>query len=126
VRLFSDEWFDALEHALARIDTSLLPGGKLALGQIVTGAPAGEIRYTLCFGGHEPATVVRGEVSGALVTLLESYETARAIASGTPVADLLAAGKVKVRGDTNALLGAQESFGPIAEALVALSESTEV
>ncbi|HUY30130.1 MAG TPA: hypothetical protein VMV02_03965 [Acidimicrobiales bacterium] len=117
--VFSNEWLDALGVHLAELGPLDSPA-PLALGQIVTGAPGGDVEYTIVVGGGRRGEVHRG-LDGAAVTIVESYETALAIVSGTPAADLLAAGRLKVRGDAGALLGAQDLLAALAPALVRLA-----
>jgi hypothetical protein len=57
---------------------------------------------------------VRGSTEDADVTIVEDFATAEAIAAGTSsVSDMLNAGKVKLRGDTRALLAAAELLAVI-------------
>jgi heme-degrading monooxygenase HmoA len=123
----SDEWLAELAEALRR-EPRLADGPQLLLGQVVTDIPelenAAEVRYTIRLGGGEPAAVFPGEVSDAQVTLVEDYETARALATGTAAASMLAAGRVKVRGDATALMAAQEQLAALGDALGALALGT--
>ena len=119
----SRAWIDGLAAALG--SAAPVAGDRLLLGQIVTGAPSGEVRYTLAVGGGEPPEVVEGTTEGATVTLVADYATARAIASGTPAAELLSQGRVKVRGDANALIAAEEQLAVIGGALAGLAAATE-
>jgi hypothetical protein len=97
---------------------------RLALGQTVTGTPFGTVEYTLVLGGGEPSTVRPGTAEAA-VTLVEGYAAAVAIASGTPSAELLADGGVKVRGDVGVLLRAQDLLAAVGPALAAIAAVTE-
>lgn len=122
----SDEWLAELAEAL-RSEPGLLAGPRLALGQVIDGVPSTEgeeVAFTLFLGGGKDARVSPGTVEEADVVLVESYETARAIASGTPAATLLAAGKVKVRGDANALIAAQEGLSALGDALTVVAATT--
>ena len=113
--LLTPAWLDELGAALVAAEPVESPG-RIALGQVVTGAPDGDVAYTLLFGGGQPASLVHG-VEGAVVTVVEPYETATDIASGTPAAGVLANGKVKVRGDVRVLLDSQEALADLAEAV---------
>lgn len=113
--LLTPAWLDELGAALVAAEPVESPG-RIALGQVVTGAPDGDVAYTLLFGGGQPASLVHG-VEGAVVTVVESYETATAIASSTPAAGVLASGKVKVRGDVRVLLDSQAALADLAEAV---------
>ena len=124
----SDGWFDALAAALSglRPATSALgaPAPGLALGQIVTGVPDdagvsglknGEVRYTIVLGQDSPASLVRDSVESAEVTIVTDWSTAQAIASGSSsVSDMLSAGKLKLRGDTGALVAAGDLLAMVA------------
>lgn len=114
MQFLSDQWFDALEDALARAGEPE-GGERCAIGQLVTGAPGGDVAYTLVAGAG-PAALVRDSIAPAEVVLVEDYETARAIASGVAPSDALAAGRVKVRGDVQALLRAQGFLAALVEA----------
>jgi hypothetical protein len=124
----SDGWFDALAAALSglRPATSALgaPAPGLALGQIVTGVPDdagvsglknGEVRYTIVLGQDSPASLLRDSVESAEVTIVTDWSTAQAIASGSSsVSDMLSAGKLKLRGDTSALVAAGDLLAMVA------------
>lgn len=116
------EWLDELAQALAAAGP--VPSARrLALGQLVTGAPGGDVGYTLFLGGGEEATVVPG-VDAATVTIVEPYETANRIAGGAPASVTLGSGQVKVRGDVGALLDSQELLAAFAPVLAAARART--
>lgn len=135
----SDAWFDALEHVLEhaleknRGDTEE-PGGstgqsdeRLAIGQLVTGAPSGDVGYTIVVGGNMAPELHRGGLALASVTLVCDYRTARAIASGTErPGTALGEGRLKVRGDANVLLRARATLAAIAPALASLAGETDI
>jgi hypothetical protein len=139
VRFLSEDWLAALESALRDapgLDGPAPPGERLWLGQIVTGAgtagvpgsPAlvgDEVRYTIGLGGGQPPQLRLGTVDGATVTLVTSYPAAATLAAGSAtVGELLAGGKLKVRGDVNALIAAQDVLASLAPALATLAAST--
>ncbi|MGO9582010.1 MAG: hypothetical protein ACLP36_04305 [Acidimicrobiales bacterium] len=123
----TEAWFEALAAALGSLSTTGTraggPGG-LALGQVVTGVPDkagvagvqdGEVRYTLLLRPDGPASLVRGSTERAEVTLVADWSTAEAVASGTAsVPDMLSAGRIKLRGDTRALVSAGDFLAAIA------------
>ncbi len=119
----SGEWLDALAKTLAASGPIGSPK-RLALGQIVTGSPMGDVSYTLVIGGGEPTTVVVGTATASVV-IVEDHATALAIATGRPAAELLASANVKIRGDVAALLDAQELLAAVGEALASATRSTE-
>lgn len=121
-KFLSPDWLEELASVL-REAGPLESEARLALGQIVTGAPSGEVSYTLVLGGGEPSEVLPGTTE-ASVTLVEDYATAVAIASGSPAADALAAGNFKVRGDAGSLLRAQELFATVGPTLATVAAAT--
>jgi hypothetical protein len=122
LRFLSPEWFArfAEELAAVRPDADVPP---LALGQVVTGAPDGTVSYSILVRGTKAELVV-GSTAPAAVTLVEDWPTARAIAAGTPVSELLAAGRITLRGDANALLAGQRHLETLGKALGALEDET--
>jgi hypothetical protein len=97
--------------------------GPLRLGQLVTGGPDGDVAYTVVLGGEGPGVVAGAD--GAGVVLVESFETARAIASGQVTAgEAVARGLIKVRGNANLLIGAAPLLAGVAEAVTALRART--
>jgi hypothetical protein len=111
----TEEWLDELARALEAAEP-LAQGPRFGLGQLVTGAPGGDVAYTLLVGGGEPGELRRG-LEAATVVLVEDYDTAAALVAGDPVADLLAAGRIKVRGDAAALVDAAELVAALGELL---------
>jgi len=124
LRFLSPEWFArfAEELAAVRPDAAVPP---LALGQVVTGAPDGTVSYSILVSGTKAELVV-GSTAPAAVTLVEDWPTAQAIAAGTPVSELLAAGRITLRGDANALLAGQQHLETLGKALGALEDETTI
>lgn len=112
----TSQWLDELRLRLQAVVIGSAQSPRLALGQIVTGAPAGTTSYTISFGAGQPVTVEPG-ADQAQVTLIEDYQTALRLAEGVPAGELLSLGKVKLRGDVNALLSAAEQLSELADAL---------
>jgi hypothetical protein len=110
--LLSSEWFTRFAALLAKLAPAA-GAPPLALGQVVTGTPAGTVSYTILVG-EGGASLVVGSTEEAAVTLVEDFSTAQAIAAGTPVSALLEAGRITVCGDANALIAG----APQLEALV--------
>ena len=136
----SEKWFEALATALSTLPvtpgpapvitgSAHAPANALALGQIVTSVPDdagaagvhnGEVRYTIVLGQEGSASLVRDSTERADVTIVEDWPTAQAIVSGTSsLPDLLAAGKIKLRGDSNALVSAADLLSRVAPLIVA-------
>ena len=129
----SEGWFAAFAAALKKLPAEQVaadaPAGGLALGQIVTGVPdeAGaaraqndEVRYTIVLRQDGSASLVRNSIEPADVILVEDWSTARAIVSGAAsLPDLLTAGKIKLRGDSNALVSAGSLLARVAPLIAA-------
>jgi predicted lipid carrier protein YhbT len=114
--LFDATWFADLRARLAAIEPLGNESVRLALGQVVHDAPSGPVAWTVHVGGGDQARVEDG-VANAQVTLIEDYETAVALASGTPTTELLYNGKVKISGDVEALLRGTELLSQLNAAL---------
>jgi hypothetical protein len=117
------EWLAELEAVLAAAGP-VASARRLALGQVVTGAPGGDVEYTLFLGGGEPAAVSSG-VADATVTIVEPYDTAVQILGGASASLTLGSGQLKVRGDVRALLESQELLATFAPLLGARHAGTD-
>jgi hypothetical protein len=106
----SAEWFDELKRVLGSVVVGNESRPALFLGQVVTGGPTGTVQYTAVLGGGRPGEVILNTVEDASVTLVEDYESAQSIVEGAPVAHLLSSGRIKVRGDLNALLASSDEL----------------
>ena len=135
----SEAWFGAFAAALKGLPVSAVAAdaavaadtatGGLALGQIITGVPeeagaagvqAGELRYTVVLRQDGSASLVRDSTEPADVILVEDWSTAEAIVSGrSSLPDLLTAGKIKLRGDSRALVSAGDILTRVAPLLAA-------
>jgi len=113
----SSEWFDMLESALTTITTGEAGEAGLALGQVIHDCAQGTVSYTICIGAGKPGRLVRDSVEVAQVTLVEDYPSALSVHEGASVAELLASGQIKVRGDANALLRASKELAALSQAL---------
>lgn len=113
----SAEWFDKLAQTLSTITIGEPSEAGLALGQVILNTGRGTVNYTIRLGAGRPGSLVRDSVDAAQVTLVEDYESALAILAGESIANLLSSGKIKVRGDANALLGASNELAALATAL---------
>jgi hypothetical protein len=112
-----DAWFDQLEATISSLTVGERDEPGLALGQVINGTPYGSVNYTIYLGSGRAGSIERDSVAGARVTLVEDYESALGIVSGASVTDLLSTGKIKIRGDVNALLSAASELATLAEAL---------
>ncbi len=121
----SEEWLTALGERVAAIPGGSdreAKGGSLALGQIVTGAPAGDVSYTIQLG-RSPGVIAGLEPSE--VVIVETFETARALAAGElSASDAHAAGRIKVRGHAGRLVESNDLLAGLAAAVAGLRDET--
>jgi hypothetical protein len=127
----SEAWFEAFAAALKGLPVAAVAAdaatGGLALGQIITGVPDeagaagvqdGELRYTIVLRQDGSASLVRDSTEPASVILVEDWSTAEAIVSSrSSLPDLLTAGKIKLRGDSRALVSAGDILTRVAPLL---------
>lgn len=118
----SPAWFDDV-NATARADASLhttTAGANVVLQQVVTGGPAGEVRYWVRVDdGVVEAGPGDATKPDAVVT--QSYDTAAAVSRGElTVEDAILGGRARLRGDIGrlvhhqgALLGVAAALGPV-------------
>ena len=92
---------------------------RLALGQIVSGTPEGDVAYTVFIGGGEAAALSIGSVAEAEVVLIEDFAAACSLLSGASVASLLEQGRIKLRGAVATLLRCERQLAALGAALTA-------
>ncbi|MGH9170240.1 MAG: hypothetical protein ACRD0Z_05140 [Acidimicrobiales bacterium] len=106
------------------------PLPMLALGQVVTGVPrltGGELHYTIVMGGPAGPRLEVGTIQSADVVLVTSYPDAAALFLGSSTAaDLLALGRVKIRGDAGRVVQAAALVEQAARATALLRDRTVV
>ena len=115
VEFLSPEWFEILGAELSQLPRPE-SGRVIALGQVITGAPGHDrdVCYTVSLGGGQAGVVTAGSVESAEVVLVTNYSDALALAHGeVSSASLLAAGKVKIRGDARLLMGVEDLFAGV-------------
>lgn len=114
VGFLTPEWVAALNDALGAV--RLDPAVSLTVAHVVRDA-RGEVVYRLrVHGGRAVASL--GDADGADVVLIEDRATAAALAQGRETAeDAVAAGRLKLRGDVDAMLRAAGALGALGEAL---------
>ncbi len=134
MRLYSDEWIVAFNEAVAELEPD--PDVSFRLRQIVDDGPEGTVRVTLV--AHEGrVTMTREEArepareeapGGAPVpdaTISVHFDDAVALARGElDPSGLLAAGRVRVRGNLSVLVRGQSLLAAAASRLGPLSEQT--
>ncbi len=117
----SEEWFGELSAALASVPP--LPGdASFRLGQLVTDHDGERRSWTIALeAGSSPR--LEHSLDDAEVVLVESYEAARALASGeATAAELLEAGEITLRGDAGRLVAAGELLEALGAGLRRLQE----
>jgi predicted lipid carrier protein YhbT len=105
VRFLSDAWIDAMDAAIRDDDQvrDTAAGTTLAIAQVVTEAPGGEVGYTVEL--EDGSARVRRGTEGAQVTFTQDHATAVAIARGELAAQAaFIDGRLEVRGDLQVLL----------------------
>jgi alkyl sulfatase BDS1-like metallo-beta-lactamase superfamily hydrolase len=125
-RYLSEEWFDEANRAAAdsgqlMTDTA---GLDLAIQQVVTEAPEGEIRYTVRVRDGR-VTLTPGDDPTADVTFTEDWDTARRVAAGelnAPTAFMT--GRIRVAGNVAVLLDAQGSLQGLDKVFADLRDRT--
>jgi hypothetical protein len=103
MQVLSDEWFEAVDEALA--DHPVDPSVRVVVAQVVSGTPdGGTLHYRLVVADGR-ARLVRGEQPPADVTLHTGWTTAQRIATGDIAASLaFLQGEIRIGGDTDALM----------------------
>lgn len=128
MRLYSPEWVAAFNEAVAGMDAAGGTGAEISFRmlQVVHGSPEGTLRVGLSAeGGTVRMVLGPPDEPEPEVTVSVDYEDAAALARGdTDPAQLLAAGRVKVRGDLSVLVKGQVALAEAAGRLEALSERT--
>lgn len=111
-RFLTPEWFEELNRATA----CPVPGeGSITIQQVVTGGPQDEVAYVVRVSGGRlevsPGRVGDVDAPHVDATISADYDTALALSRGELSARAaLLAGRIKVRGDTNALLAGQAAM----------------
>ena len=141
MRLYSDEWIAAFNEAVAELEPD--PDVSFRLHQIVDDGPEGTVRVTLVAhegrvtlareparepardGAREPARDGAGDAPVPDATISVQFDDAVALARGElDPSGLLAAGRVRVRGNLSVLVRGQSLLAAAASRLGPLSEQT--
>lgn len=125
-RYLTAEWFDEINAAArAHEELAALTGGiRLVIQQVVTEAPDGDVHYVVRIENGDVA-VTAGEVADPDVTVTEDHATAVALHRGdlrAPVAFMT--GRIRVSGNTEALLGAQAALHTLDRVFAGVRERT--
>jgi putative sterol carrier protein len=124
VRLYPPQWVAAFNEAVAGV--AVAADASFRMLQLVHDSPEGALRVSLVAeDGAVRMTLDPPAEPEPQVTVSVGYEDAAALARGElDPAQLLAAGRVKVRGDLSVLVRAQAILAEAAGRLDALSERT--
>ena len=140
MRLYSDEWIAAFNEAVAGLEPDA--GASFRMLQVVRGGPEGTLRIVLSVHegrvalervqdaeaasqDAEPASQDAEAAPPVEVTVSVQFDDALALAQGElDPARLLAAGRVRVRGDLSVLVRGQELLAAATARLGSLSAET--
>ncbi len=124
MQLYSTEWISAFNEAVAGLDAE--PGVSFRMVQVVHGGPGGTVRIALeVTDGRISLRHASPDEPAPQVTVSVSFGDAFALCQGElDPAKLLAAGRVKVRGDLSVLVKGQALMAAAVERLDALSKRT--
>lgn len=128
-RFLSAEWLAAMDRAVGDRPDLADPGDPdesgLVIGQIVTGTPTGEVRYTIRLQ-HGKNAVHLGIEADADVVLSTDYATAVAVIKGDESAQAaFVAGRIRVAGDATALLRHRAVVAELDDAFAPVRALTE-
>ena len=119
----SEAWVEELDRAGVVVED----GPAFTFDQVVTDAPSGDIRYRVSVEGGRLRVrpLARSVAGGADATLITSFPTAVALATGRCDASAaFAAGLVRFRGNGAALQAAAGALTAVAEALATVRART--
>ena len=126
MRYLSDEWITAVAQQLA-LDApinALAPQHAVAITQLVTGTPLGDVSYHFsCREGN--LRFGKGAVPSD-VTFTQSYDTAVGVATGkVNAAEAFINGLVRFSGDHQKVIDAQPLFAALDAVFARVRETTE-
>jgi hypothetical protein len=121
-RFLTQAWVDQVNGAAA--GASPPPDVAFAVAHHVTGGPEGDVVYVLRIAGGT-VTAALGSNDGIDIHLHEDYATACAIARGDMSAQqAVASGRLRLSGDTRALVRHAEAFNVAAAVLRPVATDT--
>lgn len=112
VRYLSLEWIDALTAAVAASEemTRAAANCSIAITQVVTGTPDGEVTYHLVVSDGQ-ARFGAGPAENEDVRMEQDWDTAIGVAQhAVNPQDALIDGKIRLGGDPTTLMAAQDVF----------------
>ena len=130
LRFYSPAWVTAANEVLASMTEDLEGGTSWRMLQVVDGAPDGRVRLALVVDGSADGPAAHFELdppedAPAQVTVSVAYDDAAALSRGElDPAQLLATGRVRVRGDLSVLVKGQAVLIAVAGRVAALARET--
>lgn len=111
-RYLSPDWFDDLNAAARKKPGPPQAGSdRLCLQQVVTGTPAGDVRYWIRLDDEGAVTAGLGEVDSPDAVISQSYDTAVSVVRGdTRVQTALMSGEIRLAGNIATLIDHQEAL----------------
>ena len=126
VDYLSPAWLDEVNAAARGSDElrSATAGARVTIQQVVTGAPAGDVRYWVRVDdGRVEAGA--GEAGAADATVTQSYETAVEVHRGAlDVQGAILAGRVRLSGDVTVLVRHSAALQGVAGAFAEVRQRT--
>jgi len=115
VRYLSLDWIDALSGRVADDEAlrALAESHEIAVTQVVTGTPEGDVTYHFAVGSGS-ARFGAGPADGEDVRLVQDWETAVGVATGKLNAqEVFIGGRIRVSGDVQKLLDNEPVFAAL-------------
>ena len=127
LRYLSLDWLDALGAEVAASDRvrEAAAGRSIAVTQVVTGGPEGDVMYHLNVDDGD-ASFGPGPAPGEQVRMVQDWETAVAVATGAVNAqEAFVRGRIRVMGDAQRLIEAGPLFAALDGVFATVRERTE-
>ena len=127
VRYLSLAWIDALSREVAGSSelAELASTHHIAVTQVVTDGPEGDVTYHLRLGGGE-ASFAAGPAESADVCMEQSWATAKAVAIGELNAqEAFLKGLIRLTGNQQKLIESQPVFAALDTVFTAVRQQTE-
>ena len=126
MRYLSLDWLDALGEAVAHSDEvqAAAVGRRIAVTQVVTDGPEGEVTYHLEVDDGK-VHFGPGPAADEHVRIVQDWDTAVAVATGTVNAqEAFLRGRIKLVGDQQRLIEAQPIFAALDAVFAAVRSET--
>lgn len=127
VRYLSLAWIDALSREVAGSSklAELAKSHDIAVTQVVTDGPEGDVTYHLRLGGGE-ASFGAGPADDTDVSMEQSWDTAKAVATGDLNAqEAFLKGLIRLTGNQQKLIESQPVFAALDAVFTKVREQTE-